>query len=251
MRTFLWASFVIAIGLAGCGSSSNGPSMGTTIHNVLYEAVEQSREGDAVKVSKIECLQQKQGTEALSAHLETLTKSEVEKEGSATFHCAIARENELGSESALWELKIEANGDWKATSSLPPQVETFLSESFREELQKLQKENCPGQGCGNADGPTGGPSEYTGNLSTWHANTTGGKSPAEEPSTTSTQQTTPGSTEESNTTSSTPAGSGSSPGASGSETTSGCMPGTGPGQPDPQCQPRPGSPDYQPPSGSG
>jgi hypothetical protein len=34
--------------------------------------------------------------------------------------------------------------------------------------------------------------------------------------------------------------------AEGSEAPSGCMPGTGPGTADPQCQPRPGSPDYQP-----
>jgi hypothetical protein len=35
---------------------------------------------------------------------------------------------------------------------------------------------------------------------------------------------------------------------SATEGPSGCMPGTGPGTADPQCQPRPGSPDYQPPS---
>lgn len=58
-------------------------------------------------------------------------------------------------------------------------------------------------------------------------------------------------TQEEDTTPSTTESSGSSPGASGTESTSGCMPGTGPGEPDPQCQPLPGSPDYQPPSGSG
>ncbi len=214
--------------------------MGATIHNVLYEAVSQSQKGSADRVPKIECLQQKQGTEALSGHLETLTKPEVESQGSVTYHCAIAREDELGSDSLLWELAIEPSGDWKAKSSLPPQAETFLSESFREELLRLENETCPGKGCNNGSGPNGGPSEYTGNLATWHPNTSGGKSPAEEPSTTS--------TEEGSTSSSTSGGSASSSEESASEGSSGCMPGTGPGTADPQCQPRPGSPDYQPPT---
>ena len=216
------------------------------------QAVEQSREGDAVKkVSKIECLQQKQGTEALSAHLETLTKSEVEKEGSATFHCAIARENALGSESALWELKIKRTETGRQRPVSLRRWRPFCRNHSVKNCKSCKKKTVLVKAAATPTAQRAGRANTPATSLHGTPDTTGGKSPAEEPSTTSTQQSTPGSTEESNTTSSTPEGSGSSPGASGSETTSGCMPGTGPGEPDPQCQPRAGSPDYQPPSGSG
>jgi hypothetical protein len=232
------------VSLTGCGGSTAGDHLGEEVQTSFHNAVAASLK-PGVNVQTLTCREQEPGTYRLGTGLASFTTSDLRErdDGKALYHCGLTLEENAGliegSMSFLVYLTIKSGGSWTAqyepiAPGNAPEDSSLISPCTGT-VCRLGLGNHAGFGNSYAGTPHGGAVTEITEIDKYV--------PGESPTTTTPSP--------SGSTSTTEEASRESPAESGEGGSTGCQPGTGPGTADPQCQPRSGSPDYQPPNGSG